>query len=383
MPDNNPKDNSSSFDKEDAIKAVIISLAAMIFFLILFSLTEKDDDVIFTINTLSEEELAGETYTERTAFDDSDMWETAVPVNTEITNEIMVSFAESEANIEFPIDINLANTEELMLIDGIGTVTAERIVTYRNMYGYFSDYSQLLNVDGIGKKKLENLMDYIYISEEWLDVRNDDVTDFSEATIVTSVPDNKKNNHETTLTKATASTEDIVIVNEEFVFDDYDETENITTEKYVNFPLELNTATVDELMCIDGIGEYIAQNIVNYARQYGFYSVDDLLNVDGIGRSKMELIVPYVYADSFMLPPKEETVYQESETITESIIYRVNINTCSKSELIQIPDIDESMADRIISFRKEVGGFLKIEELMLVEGMTNEKMLTISAYIYI
>ena len=39
--------------------------------------------------------------------------------------------------------------------------TSEKIISYRNMYGYFSDYSQLLNVDGIGEKKLDNLMEYI------------------------------------------------------------------------------------------------------------------------------------------------------------------------------------------------------------------------------
>ena len=41
------------------------------------------------------------------------------------------------------------------------------------------------------------------------------------------------------------------------------------------------------------------------------------------------------------------------------------------------------MADRIIAFREEIDGFQKIEELTLVEGMTNEKMSAIWNYVYI
>ncbi len=393
-------DNKKTTDKIDTIKAVGIALLAIIILPIFLKAFNKEDDIVFTVNTLSSEELAGESYTEKTTFDDSDMWETEVPENTKITYgvEIVDSLTEEEIHIEFPIDINLANTEELMLIDGIGTVTAENIVSYRNMYGYFSDYTQLLNVDGIGEKKLDNLLNYIYISEDWLEVTTADTTLFIETTALTTAPATQKTNTETiTVSKeTTVTTEDIVIVNEEFVDEIDEETKYIAENDeyefsneetidtlYINFPIELNTASVDALMCIDGIGEQTARNIVNYARQYGFYSVEDLLNVNGIGSLKLAAIIPYVYVNSYLLPPKEETFYQKSEVFTETEIFKVNVNTCGQSELMQLPGIDKTLADRIIAFREEIDGFQKIEELTLVEGMTNEKMSAIWNYVYI
>ena len=70
------------------------------------------------------------------------------------------------------------------------------------------------------------------------------------------------------------------------------------TEFTVSFPLDLNTATAEELMQIDGIGEVLSGRIVDYAKQYGFNEVDDLLDVSGIGESKLESIRPYVYVDT-------------------------------------------------------------------------------------
>lgn len=402
MPEKNEKSNKGSTDKLDIIKIIIISLIAIIILPIVIKAFKKEDDVAFTVNTLSSEEIAGESYTEKTTFDDSDMWETEVPDSTTVyTAEIADSVTEAETYIEFPVDINLANAEELMLIDGVGTVTAEKIINYRNMYGYFTDYKQLLNIDGIGDKKLDNIMDYIYISEEWLEVIESETAVVSETTFETTVAAGQKTVSETTTaTKATAVTTDIEIVNEEFVNDKDEEETQITefdfekyeyeeamTTRYVNFPLELNSATVEDLMCIDGVGEYTANNIVMYAQQYGFYSVEDLLEVSGIGEAKLAAIAPYVYVDSFLLPPEEETFYHSSEyfeeVVTEAQIPRVNVNTCGKYELMQLPGIDEVLAERIIAFREEIGGFLKIEELTLVEGMTNEKMSAIWDYVYI
>jgi len=62
-------------------------------------------------------------------------------------------------------------------------------------------------------------------------------------------------------------------------------------------PIELNTATLEDLMWLDGVGEVIGQRIIEYARTTGFYSAEDLLAVKGIGEAKFENISPFVYAD--------------------------------------------------------------------------------------
>ncbi len=399
MSENNEKSNEEKEDKLEKIKVVAIICVFVITAMVSWKVIKiADNNSKLILHTLSSEELAGESYTERTAVDDYDMWETEVPDNTEALMALAgLSEPLLENVIEFPLDINLANSEELMQINGVGTVTAENIINYRNKYGYFSDYSQLLNIDGIGEKKLENLMKYIYISDEWLEDTTTEIVEGSVVSEVTTVPVSKTETTEavTVTILATETTADIIIVNEEFVNDnpedEYDFSEPIddypmfTTTHSVDFPLELNTATVKDLMCIDGIGESIALKIVEYAYRYGFYSVEDLLNVDGIGNSKLEAIRPYVYVDLYMLPTEVTiaTDYFESELITESSVSIINVNTCGKNELMQLPGIDEEMAEKIISFRDTIGGFIKIEEIALVDGMTNEKMLLIWDYIYI
>lgn len=52
-------------------------------------------------------------------------------------------------------------------------------------------------------------------------------------------------------------------------------------------PVSLNTATVDQLDSLPGVGPVLAQHIVDYRAQHsGFRSVDELREVDGIGERR-------------------------------------------------------------------------------------------------
>lgn len=56
-------------------------------------------------------------------------------------------------------------------------------------------------------------------------------------------------------------------------------------------PVNLNTATVDQLDDLPGVGPATAQAIVAWRRQHGrFKRVDDLLNVRGIGPAKLDAL---------------------------------------------------------------------------------------------
>jgi len=48
---------------------------------------------------------------------------------------------------------------------------------------------------------------------------------------------------------------------------------------------------------------------------------------------------------------------------------KVNINTASAAELEKLPQIGPQIARRIVDFRKESGGFKRIEDLMKVKGI--------------
>ncbi len=59
------------------------------------------------------------------------------------------------------ININSANREELTSINGIGLKLAERIVTFRQKNGNFTQAKDLIKVKGIGEGKVKKIIDNI------------------------------------------------------------------------------------------------------------------------------------------------------------------------------------------------------------------------------
>ena len=64
------------------------------------------------------------------------------------------------------ININTATSEQLQNLPGIGPVLADRILAYRAEYGAFETVGELMNVSGIGEKKLEEIWDLVTIGGE-------------------------------------------------------------------------------------------------------------------------------------------------------------------------------------------------------------------------
>ena len=62
----------------------------------------------------------------------------------------------------------------------------------------------------------------------------------------------------------------------------------------IEYPLDLNTATMDELMSVNGIGESRARAIIKYREQIGSYtSVEQLMDIDGFGESLYLQVAAY------------------------------------------------------------------------------------------
>ena len=63
------------------------------------------------------------------------------------------------------MDVNQADIADLTKIPGIGEVLAKRIVAYRMEYGPFETMEELSHVEGIGQKKLDEIMKYAAVGE--------------------------------------------------------------------------------------------------------------------------------------------------------------------------------------------------------------------------
>ena len=143
------------------------------------------------------------------------------------------------------IDINTADKEDFCLLDGIGEVTAEEIIKLRGELGGFSDISQLKEVNGIGEKKFNAIADNIYIGE----IPETSVPMRSVGTDVTS------------------------------------------DESGAPAAVNINLASAEELMTLEGIGEVTAEAIIEYRNENGaFSSPEDIMNVKGIGEKKYKKI---------------------------------------------------------------------------------------------
>lgn len=76
-------------------------------------------------------------------------------LSTEFTPRIQDPVLQSL--IEF---INTANESQLIELPGIGNVMARRIISFRNDYGPFQTIQEFQNVQGIGERTIENILEY-------------------------------------------------------------------------------------------------------------------------------------------------------------------------------------------------------------------------------
>lgn len=72
----------------------------------------------------------------------------------------------------------------------------------------------------------------------------------------------------------------------------------ITTQTNTFSKINLNKATVDELVNLPGIGQELAQRIVDYRKQLGgFKTPEELKKVKGIGHNKFEALKDRINVD--------------------------------------------------------------------------------------
>ena len=76
---------------------------------------------------------------------------------------------------------------------------------------------------------------------------------------------------------------------------------------------------------------------------------------------------------------RKQQILEQKEIINED--YRLDMNKATKAQLMDLPGIGETIADRIISYRSQNGDFTSTNDLLLIDGIGEKKLLQIEALI--
>jgi competence protein ComEA len=162
--------------------------------------------------------------------------------------------------LAYRIDLNHADRAELLQIPGIGPQLAERIETYRSEHGCFRSVEELKQVHGIGQATLERV-------RPWVSVDAGPNEDTAE---VPSLPVSPKSSAPSAPIHVTKKV------------------------SLLSGPIDLNTASAEELGRLPGVGPKTAQAIVEARSTQPFRTVEDLRRLRGMGAKSLDRLRPYV-----------------------------------------------------------------------------------------
>lgn len=136
--------------------------------------------------------------------------------------------------------------------------------------------------------------------------------------------------------------------------------------------IDLNRATLEELLQIPGVGETTAERILEYRRERPFQRVDDLRQVATIGPTRLERLREWLEvtpaAEEARAAPAAKAKPGRSTRSKKEPDHPININEASAEELATLPDIGPSRAAAIIAERGR-NPFRTADELLRVKGI--------------
>ena len=135
-----------------------------------------------------------------------------------------------------------------------------------------------------------------------------------------------------------------------------------TNEKLVE--LDINTASLEDLVQVYGIGEVIAQRILSFRESLGsFVAMEQLNEVWGLS--------------------PEVLVNLNKRFKVKSLlgIKKVNINNATIKELAQFPYFKYTLAKQIVIYRSMNGAIIETADLTKIKGMPNDKIKIIALYL--
>lgn len=135
------------------------------------------------------------------------------------------------------------------------------------------------------------------------------------------------------------------------------------------FPFDPNVLDSTGFVAL-GLKPYVASNILKYRRKGGkFHDRESFSRVYGIPEEKYRKLEPYISLSSGNIRTADVNVAHDDENKTVAI---VELNSADTAGLTQVKGIGKGYARSIIRFRQQTGGFISVEQLREVYGMTPE-----------
>lgn len=171
--------------------------------------------------------------------------------NSEESNEIVY-----DENYEIKLNLETVTFEDLVMIPGIGEKKAEDILTFREKHG-FKSKTDLMKIKGIGQKTYDKIEEYFYLEGD------------STSSIYQPEVGSK------------SSIPELIKVN-------------------------INTATLDELTQLKGIGKKRAAQIIELREKIGgFTQKEQLLEIKGIG----EVTLAKIQTQIILNPAENDSLF--------------------------------------------------------------------------
>lgn len=140
--------------------------------------------------------------------------------------------------------------------------------------------------------------------------------------------------------------------------------EGLQKEKRLISTSDINLATKKDFETIHGIGEKLSARIVNYrAKLQGFSLLDQVDEIWGLPEEVVVLIK------------------ERFKIITVPKIRKIDINTATFKEVLEVPYIDYKLCKKIFEFRDEVAELQDISELKNIKDFPLDKYDRITLYL--
>lgn len=128
---------------------------------------------------------------------------------------------------------------------------------------------------------------------------------------------------------------------------------------------DINNATKEDLMLINGIGDKLSDRIINYREKLqGFSFNDQIYEVWGLDKEVAAKVI------------------QSFKVISKPNISKININTATFKEVLKIPYIDYQLCKQIFDYKDQLGEFLNISQIKAIPNFPQDKYERIVLYLH-